>query len=202
MGLGSTLKRALGVAAPILSVLPTPIAPLARAVTATGILNRPQPAQSPLIAPQFADLMGMAGSIMPAGLMSGAPVGPGGVTPTANPVVSGVIKGAQVFGRWLVGARGLAYSAAGRLVGVMRGTTLFSNKKVLRMARLIGIEATAVALGITAADVASMIVAESAKPARRARGISGRDVRITRRTIGKIRGIEKGLRESGICRRR
>lgn len=201
MGLGSFVKKALGVVAPVLSVLPTPLAPVARAYTAISATRGPS--ASSLIPASSVDLLSMSGGLIPAGLMQGPITGPG-MTPTAGqgPVVAGAIKGVQAFGRWLVGARGLAYSATGKLMGVMRGTALFSNKKALRLARVIGIEATAVALGITAADVAQMIVAEAAKGPRRARGISARDVRTTRRTIGKIRSIEKGLRESGICRRK
>lgn len=127
------------------------------------------------------------------------PIAPGGIIrPAAAAGVVPRMMGAM--GGWLIGARGIVTSAAGKILGVMRGGRLFRNKKVFALAKSVGIDTAAVILGVTTVEVAQMIFAhQETLGRRRARGISGRDVKITRRTIGRIRGIEKSLSESGIC---
>lgn len=138
---------------------------------------------------------GQGGTAMP---------GSGSMMRTANPIVPKLLMkpaiGAFAAARnWLISARGMVSTISGRLLGVMRGSKLFRSKEVMSMAKLIGIEATAVALGISAVEVAQLIAAQLTQTAgrRRGRGISARDVKVTRRTIGKIRSIERTL--SDVC---
>jgi len=131
-------------------------------------------------------------SLMPMPLPGGMP-GTGMMQTAGVPKLPSVPSMGQMFSqglRWLIGPRGIARSAAGKIVGVMRGTTLFRNKKAIALAKQIGIDAAAVALGITVADVAEMFVAEAGKR-RRVRGISGRDIKCTRRTLGKLRSVQR-----------
>jgi len=137
-------------------------------------------------------------------LMGGGPIAApgGGMMETAGvPKVPSTGGFMQPMLRWLIGPRGIARNAIGKMVGVMRGVTLFRNKRIVALARQIGIEAAAVALGITIVEVSEAFINETGKR-RRARGISGRDIRVTRRTINKIRGVERDLAASGICRPR
>jgi hypothetical protein len=124
------------------------------------------------------------------------PVGPGagvggGMVKTGTSAAGKIIQGGMsMLGRWLIGARGIARNATGKIVGVMRGEQLFRNKRVIALAKQIGMAGAATALGITLAEVAEMFVAESGKR-RRTRGISGRDIKCTRRTLGKIRSVQR-----------
>jgi len=128
------------------------------------------------------------------------PVGPGGgmIQTAGVPKISAPSMG-QMFSqglRWLIGPRGIARNATGKIVGVMRGTQLFRNKRAIALAKQIGMEAAAIALGITVADLAEMFVSEAGKR-RRTRGISGRDIKCTRRTLGKLRSVQRMI---GIAR--
>jgi hypothetical protein len=140
--------------------------------------------------------------LLPAPGGIGGPANGGGFFPTA--AAAGVVPRAMQMMRgmtgWLIGPRGIVTSATGKILGVMRGTSLFRNKKVFALAKQVGIDTAAVVLGVTVVEVAQMVFAhQQTLGRRRGRGISGRDVKVTRRTIGKIRTIEKSLAESGIC---
>lgn len=164
--------------------------------TARGLIGAAAPIVGASIGGPIGGVFGKAlgAAIQPTSFIGGPPPampgsgGDGGMVPTAAGGV--VTRGAIAIGRWLIGARGIARNATGKIVGVMRGTSLFRNKRVIALAKQIGIEGAAVALGITVAEVAEMFVAETGKR-RRARGISGRDIRCTRRTLGKIRSVQR-----------
>lgn len=126
----------------------------------------------------------------------------GGMIRTAG-AVRGAVGAMAAARNWLISGRGIVSTISGRLLGVLRGTKLFKNAQVADLAKRIGIEATAAALGITVVEVAQLIAAHLMQRAgrhRRGRGITARDVRTTRRTIHKIRSIEHALSQSGICR--
>jgi hypothetical protein len=132
-------------------------------------------------------------STQTASLMGGGPVvGPGGGG-------AGVSGGGMVpvgatgtwMGRYIVGARGIVRNIAGKIIGVMRGTSLFRNARVVGLVKTLGIPGAAVALGILVSEVSEMFVQHAARPGRRARGISGRDIKCTRRTLGKIRSVQR-----------
>jgi hypothetical protein len=130
--------------------------------------------------------------------------GPGGSmvqtagTLRALPPIMGAMRG------WLVGARGIVTSATGALLGVMRGQKLFRNAQVLALAKQVGIDAAAVALGVTAVDVAQMIAAHVQRRGRRhrTRGISGRDIKCTRRTMRKFHSLARLFHTTSTSARR
>lgn len=151
----------------------------------------------------------LSSAIAPRSYMPGpvGPSAPGAPTPggsgmqrTAGQIPKYAVGAMGALRNWIISARGIVSTMGGRILGVMRGTKLFRSAQVTKLAKQVGLEAAAVALGISAVEVAQIIAADIQRPRRRARGISARDVRTTRRTIGKIRTIERGLRESGICR--
>jgi hypothetical protein len=118
----------------------------------------------------------------------------------AGNAITNVGKG---IGNMLIAGGNVAMNQAGRVLGVIRGGKLFGNAKVLKLAKQVGMDAASIALGVGVADLAAMIInaQESAgRKARRGRGISGRDVHVTRRTLNKIRSIEHSL--AGSCRPR
>lgn len=173
---------------PVVSVVAPVIAPGVGSVVSAGIR---------------ADLAARAEQQQVSVLMAPPAVGlpnEGEMVKTAGTVPKAVGKAAQTFGRWLVGARGLAYSATGKLVGVMRGQSLFRAAKVRALARQVGIDAAAVALGITAVDVAQLIATDVGKSRRRGRGISARDMRCARKTVASIASMQKALNAAGVCR--
>ena len=129
--------------------------------------------------------------------------GSGGMVQTAGtlralPPIMGAMRG------WLVGARGIVTSATGALLGVMRGQKLFRNAQVLQLAKQVGIDAAAVALGVTAVDIAQMIAAHVQRRGRRhrTRGISGRDIKCTRRTMRKFHSLSRLFHTTSTARRR
>lgn len=66
----------------------------------------------------------------------------------------------------------------------------FTRDKVVALVKRIGPEAAAAALGVGVVAIGQLVAEHTAsKPTRRRRGISGRDVDITRRTISKVRSI-------------
>lgn len=142
---------------------------------------------------------------MPSAPSMGAPTaspsampGSGGMVQTGATGTWGSLVGKAT--QWIIGQRGIVSTTAGRLLGVMKGTRLIRVKQIADLAKRVGLEATAAALGVTVVEVAQLIAAHlmsSAAKRKRGRGITGRDVRITRRTIHKIRSIEHSL--SGLC---
>jgi hypothetical protein len=149
-------------------------------------------------------------SIMPMGNGTSAPGMPGGGiiqtgggTGAWGTVTKGATNVAKGIGNMLISGGNVALSRAGRVLGVLRNGKLFGNAKVLKLAKQIGMDAAAAALGCGVADLAAMIInaqESAARKSRRGRGISGRDVRTTRRTLTKIRSIEHSL--AGSCRPR
>lgn len=67
-----------------------------------------------------------------------------------------------------------------------------TRKNVVALTKRIGIEATAVALGLTIFEVATVI---ATTPARRARGISAGDVKRTKRTLRKLSSLACNFQE-------
>ena len=136
------------------------------------------------------------GGRMPGGTLSRAEM------TAAAPVQAGVMGGLgrRISGPIVAGAAlavGVVRTLAGKARGVRLPNGRFINRRsVVSIAKRIGIDAAAVGLFITAAEVAELIVEDAAAP-RRVRGITGADIRATRRTLGKIRSIERQL--SGLC---
>jgi hypothetical protein len=92
---------------------------------------------------------------------------------------------------WVVGARGVVRNALGRIIGVMQGSKLLRTPTIMRIVRQMGMIGAIAALGILAAEMAEIVIGETSKRRRRVRGITGRDIRCTRRTLGKIRSVQR-----------
>jgi len=85
-------------------------------------------------------------------------------------------------------APGIAVTTTGVIRGVQTASGFFSRKNMVALARKVGLEAAALALGITIVDMATAVADEQRRPRRR-RGISGRDIATTRRTIRMIKSM-------------
>lgn len=128
----------------------------------------------------------------------GVPVGvPSTASLGAAPKVGGVLGSLGS----LLGVGGAVAAAAGviRTVGgrILR-FVLPSGMKVsvggaVQLARRIGIEAAAVALGVGVADVAQAIMQHEKHAHRRGRGITAAQLRTTRRTITKVENAHRQL---------
>lgn len=147
-----------------------------------------------------------------------APNGAGGVYgQQANPMVQqAVFPGLMAAGRiasgaGLVGgamsvAAGLVRTASGAIRGVMTTAGKFiSSKKAVALAKRVGLDTAAVALGIGAVDLAQMVLADSARRGR-GRGITAASMRTTKRTMRAVMGLHRQIVQacssSGFGRRR
>src|SRR5574341_1475610 len=122
---------------------------------------------------------------MPARLI-GPPAMPGGGSRTAAPKppmrppvrtvpAAGARAGIGSSGR-TIDPMGVVRSVSGKILGVMKGVgTMVSRKRIVKLARSVGIEAAAAAIGVTALIVAQMVMDEQAAP-KRGRGITARDL--------------------------
>lgn len=126
----------------------------------------------------------MGGELLPAAWPGG-----GGAqwytAPTVNQMTGEVIPASAAGGlmRGMAGGLGRAF---GRGRGLMTAAgQWFTTKKILALVKTVGIEAAAVALGVSAVDLAHIVMSDVGKK-RRARGITGRDMRTTNRTINKV----------------
>lgn len=101
----------------------------------------------------------------------------------AGPLVSSVVRTAAATGGGLVKLAG----AAGRSIWkvVLPSGKIVTRKNAVALARRIGLESAAVALGISAVEMAGAIAEESTRR-RRGRGITGRDIAVVRRTARKL----------------
>ena len=164
-------KKILKKAAPIISTVAPfipQLAPFAGVLAATsafggGAERRPRV----LGVPTFAQPLSFGG-----GGTQVASLGAGMTTSAA---------GLATIGR---GMMGLIRSTTGRISGVRLGSgTFISRKKMVALAKRVGIEAAALALGITVVQLAESI---ATTPTRRRRGISAADIRRTRSTLRKV----------------
>jgi len=194
----SRLSKALGRVsgavrqlAPAATLIPGPIGAAATGfMAARSLLGR---ASSP---PGFSTSLDVVPDSGP--MMSGLPM--------AIPAVFGgaVMRGAgglmsRLGAGGLVGAAaGVLRTAAGKIRGVVLASGRFlSTRKAAALARRVGIEAAAVGLGIGAVELAEMVLADSESRARRrGRGISGADLRRTRRTIKKVMSAHRYIVQS------
>jgi len=93
------------------------------------------------------------------------------------------------------------YSATGKILHVIVGGMKVTPRKAKALAKQIGLDAAAAALGISAVELAQMVLSDSARTSRgNSRGISGADLRRTRRTMNKIKSINKYLHLSALHR--
>jgi histone H3/H4 len=155
----------------------------------------------PLIAKAIGGSRGMR-SVGPAlgltgGVQSGAAV-LSRLPKLSSPIAGAVMRGAGTTARVSRGATarfsetapGLVRTVTGRVSGIMtKAGRYFPMAKVKNLVRQVGLDAAAVALGITVADLATSY-ADAKTTRRRGRGISAADVRRTCRTLGQINRIQ------------
>lgn len=113
----------------------------------------------------------------------------GGMMSRALPaVLGGVVGGAVVRG--------------GRMIATAIGN--ISRKRVVAIAKTLGIQGAATALGIGAVELAQMVLNEQAHK-RRGGGVTGAQLRTTRKTMRKVMGMARTIRsacsETGFLKR-
>lgn len=96
----------------------------------------------------------------------------------------------RVAGGAMAAARapGLVFTTTGVIRGVQTASGFFNRRRMVQLAKTVGLEAAAAALGITVVQLATAVGDEQRRPRRR-RGISGRDLATTRRTIRAIKSM-------------
>lgn len=95
-------------------------------------------------------------------------------------------------------AVGVIRSVGGRILGVMLPSGMrVSRKAAVQLAKSMGITAAATALGIGAADLAEMVLQDAGKRGR-GRGVTGAQLRITRRTMRTVERMHRQI--AGYCR--
>lgn len=128
--------------------------------------------------------------------------GLGGVIATIGRGIFG--GGAARVGTGLIlgGAAGnLVLSSTGRILAVITaGGARIGRKRAVSIAKFLGLNAAAAALGIGVVELAQMTVDETGRPRRR-RGITARDFATTRRTMTKIKSMHAMLPTRGTSRR-
>jgi len=166
---------------------------LARAALGRGPIAGPSPAVLPIPRP------GQTSPIFAGG------IGVAGLGTLIGTIGRGIFGGgARAGGGALItgGAAGnLVLSSTGRIISVITaGGARIGRKRVVAIAKFLGINGAAAALGIGAVELAQMVVEETGRPRRR-RGITARDFATTRRTMTKIKSMHAMLPTRGTSRR-
>lgn len=119
-----------------------------------------------------------------------APMQVAGMFPAIGRVLGG---GAGLIGGAVAAGAGILRTAAGRIRGVVLSSGKFiSSKKGVALAKRVGIDAAAAALGITAVEMAQMYL-DAGTGTRRSRGVSAANIRTTRRTIRAVTGLHRQI---------
>lgn len=137
------------------------------------------------------------GGFTPVGYSIGSPAAPGrGMQQTAGtlPRMMGQMIPMLPAGA-IIGARNIVRSAAGRILGWFSGTDFIRLPKIMAMIRFMGITAASAAMGLAVSDLAEIWFAHHNKRGRRGGGITASQLRVTRRTVGKINTMHRHLRE-------
>lgn len=127
--------------------------------------------------PGGAEMIGMGGGRMMmtgrGGLPARIPGGGGGGT-------RDIVSAARSGGGGMVAKDGVIRGI------VALGGKYLTNRKVVALAKRIGLEAAAAALGISVLNIAQMIATDASRPTRRRRGITWRELNTTRRTMRRL----------------
>jgi len=132
---------------------------------------------------------------VPAALQVSAPGVFGAALPALPALGSLLGRALPLIGGAVSAAAGVIRSAAGRIVGVMLATgKRISTPAAVSLARTMGIQAAATALGIGAVELAEMIFQEEQrKMRRRSAGVTAAQMRTTRRTMRKVEGLHNQI---------
>lgn len=105
----------------------------------------------------------------------------------AAPILGGVAQAAAALGPGLYKIiRGVGGAARSVWKVVLPSGKIVTRKNAVALARRIGVDAAAVALGISAAELASAIAEHHARPTRNRGTITRRDLTTVRRTARKL----------------
>jgi hypothetical protein len=168
------------------------IAPALGAVTGfKGLAALPGSAANPYNQPAPAPAPVYRGPDVFAGVM------PGGaqMTPAIFGGLPGILRGGAQIGRGLIagGAAGAAVRYGGRIMTA--AGKWITRKKVVAVAKQIGIQAAATALGLGVLEIAEMIVEEETRK-RRGGGVTAAQLRTTRKTMRRVMGMARTIRAS------
>lgn len=119
---------------------------------------------------------------------------PGGGFPFPLPDIGDIFGfGEGFFGNGNGKPNGPVVSSTGRLTGVRVGGRYFSNRRIVGLAKQLGLQQAANCLGVDAGIVCQAIINV---PRRRSRGISSRDLRTTKRVARRLHGMSKDLKKA------
>lgn len=188
MSLFKSIGKLIGKVAPLAStVLPfipggAAFAPFARAAGAVFSPQTPGP-----VAPRVP--FGIPG-FRPGRVMPGVATTTMAVAPLLRAAPRALPRAPTAIAR----TPGVSRTTTGRIRGVTNPDGKFvSRKNMVKLAKQIGLEAAATALGITALEMATAIEEEISKPRRR-RGITGRDLatakRVQRQVLSTVRQLQ------------
>jgi hypothetical protein len=109
----------------------------------------------------------------------------------------------SIFSRGLTSAggavAGIVRTAAGKMRGVFTSAGRFvSSRKAVELAKKVGIDTAAVALGIGTVELAQMLLDDAGSKHKRGRGVTAAQMRTTRRTMTKIESMHRKI--AGYCR--
>ncbi|MEI6360235.1 MAG: hypothetical protein WCO50_07890 [Synechococcus sp. ELA619] len=138
------------------------------------------------------EMYGMGGGRMMMTGRGARPAMPGGGGSTGRDIVSA----ARAGGGGMVAKDGVIRGI------VALGGKYLTNRKVVSLAKRIGLEAAAAALGITVLNVAQMIATDASRPSRRRRGISWRELSTTRRTMRRLASMSCYVSKAPVARRK
>lgn len=108
----------------------------------------------------------------------------------------------QTGGSMVMAGAGRLFSKAGRFLGITTASgKVIRRKQIVAAAKKFGLEATAAATGLTIVELSQLVIEETGKP-RRARGITGSQLRNASSTIRRMKrfnqliGLNCGPRRS------
>lgn len=193
------IYEAVGMAAPGLSTGGMDMS------TSTDIRDALKQALLPVVA-QAVGLGGTAATTMQLGFPQATPpFNAPTITPAALPAIGPILGG---LGRAAGGlatlgaggamavAAGVVRAVSGRIRGVMTAAGKFiSSKRAVELAKRVGVDAAAVALGISAVEMAQMVL-DSSERRSRGRGITGAQLRTTRRTMRLLTGMQRQMAQA------
>lgn len=126
--------------------------------------------------------------------MAGSPARmfPGGIMGGIGRAIS---TGAMTLRGTITGAIGVIRSATGKILRViMPGGRSVSRKNAVALIKRVGIDAAAVALGISAVEAAQMLL-DDVTTKRRGRGLSAANIRTAKRVCRTISSMQRSLAE-------
>lgn len=166
-------------------------------------------ATAPVATPPIRPTVMSGGSMVDASVLRTPALQPGGPSMSTAfgpaPFIGGVIGGMSSIGgavARLGTIAGIVRGASGKILRVVLPTgRVVSRKNAVKLAKQVGIATAATVLGISAVDVAQMVLDESSTRRRR-RGITARDLQNARRVACTVSRMARDLNVKPAVRRR